>query len=507
MVQNLKLSIMTLGVVAFMVGTDFTGALLLVPPIENEYSVDITTSQWVLNIYALTFSVVLAAGGRLGDMYGRRHLMMAGLSIFFVASLCCLFAPTISLLIAARALQGIGAACIWPNLLAQSTILVEEEKRGFVMGLILAGVTTGNVVGPLISGVSVSMGDWRLFFLINVLLAVLSLLFAQRFLPKEPPTLVNERVDYAGMAVLGIAIMALLAALDVGADWGWGTPPILGLFALSAILLIAFPFIERRVADPMVPPTLMRRREFLLALSMNALIIPAVFLAFLYFPQYMQKTMGWTVLESSFGVLPLMVPLAIGSILSGRLYQPVGPKRLMLIGYVLVSFGSATLLFLTPSWGYWALLPAMLLIGIGGAFAVSAAGAAAVGSVPPARAGVAGALSFMVHLSFGAMGVAAGTAIMYVTSRRSLADGLAKADIAISPTDQAALNAASPTSDAVRQILASHSTETVHTIQTVVVDAFANGLSHAYWLALATALLGIVAAIAIDERKLKAQAS
>ena len=460
MERDTKLAIATLMVMAFTIGTDFTGALLLVTAIERELSADITTTQWVLNIYALTFGVMMVTGGRLGDMYGHRHQIMIGAAIFLVASIGCFLAPGIGWLIVARAVQGIGAALLWPCVLALGTTIVDADKRGLAMGLILAGITGGNVVGPLIAGIATWLGDWRLFFLFNCLTAVLSIVLVLRFLKKETPGKVHERVDFAGMAVLGIALLALLYGLDVGADWGWTSLPLVGLLVLGAVFFVAFPFVEYRVKEPLLPPSLMRNREFLLVLSTNGLLIPSVFIAFLYFPQFMQRTMGWSVLESSFGMVPLMVLLSVGSLLGGRLYAPVGPKRLLLAGYALVVLAGAWIIvFLKPTSSYVALLPPMLLMGLGATLCVGTAGTAAVSAVPPARAGVAGGLSFMVHLCLGALGVAGATAIM--------------------------------------------SADTAGVAQAGMSAAFAVGMSHAYWLAAALALLGIVVVLAIDEKNLQ----
>lgn len=458
--KETRLAIMTLMIAALTIGTDFTGALLLVTPIEREFKVDITTTQWVLNVYALTFGIFMVTGGRLGDMYGHRRQILIGVAIFLAASISCLAAPSIGWLIGSRAVQGIGAALIWPCVLALGTTSVDEDKRGLAVGLILAGVTSGNVVGPLMAGVVTSIGDWRLFFLVNTVMAVLTAALVLRFLKKESPGKIDERVDVSGMAVLGFALLALLYGLDVGADWGWTAPTLIGLFVVSAVLFVAFPFVESRVRDPLVPPSLMRNREFVLALATNGLLIPALFVAFLYFPQYMQKTMGWSVLAASAGMLPLMVLLSVGSVLGGRLYEPIGPKRLLLAGYALVAVGAATIVFFMPSWGYVAILPAMILMGLGATLCVGTAGTAAVSAVPPSRAGVAGGLSFMVHLCIGALGVAGATAIMNAETAGAAQAGLDK--------------------------------------------AFAAGMSHAYWLTTALAILGIAVAAAIDEEKLQA---
>lgn len=449
--------------VAFMVGTDFTGALLLVTPIEKEYATNITTTQWVLNIYALTFAMFMVAGGRFGDMYGRRRLMLIGLAIFLLGSLGCFLAPSIGLLIAARGLQGIGAAIIWPSLLALGANAADKDERGLAIGLVLAGVTTGNVAGPLISGVVISIGDWRLFFLANVAMAVLAALLMWRIQPNDPRGHGEDRIDYFGMAVLSAAILTLLYGLDVGADWGWTSLGLVGLLTTSLILFLSFPFVEMRATNPMIPLSMMWDRQFILALLTNGLIIPAVFIAFLYFPQYLQITLGWSVLQSSFGIMPLMMLGVFGAVFAGRFYNTFGPRRLLVVGSSVTALGCLWVaLLLDPSWGYLALVPAMLLVGGGASICVGPAGTLAVSAAGPERSALAGGLSFMVHLVLGALGVAGATAIMYAT--QSAGGGDANA--------QAAL--------------------------------FASGMSRAYWLPLIAAVLGILVAAAINEKKLRA---
>ncbi|MTI42667.1 MFS transporter [Roseibium hamelinense] len=494
----------TLMIVAFTIGTDFTGALLLVPAIETELGADITTTQWVLNIYALTFSMFMVTGGRLGDTHERRRILLIGLVIFVIASIGCFTAPSVGVLIASRALQGFGAGMIWPSILAFGATNSSEDQRGFVMGLILAGVTMGNVIGPLIGGVSVSMGDWRLFFVVNALFSAIAALMVLRVLPKQPPQTHNEPIDVFGILVLSAAILALLYALDAGAGWGWGSAVIIGLFSASFVLFVAFPFVERFVKDPVLPPQMLHNREFLLALSLNALLMPAVFVAFLYFPQFLQKMLGWSVLQASFGMIPLMLPLAVGSIIAGNFYKPVGPKRLLFAGYALVALGCLWVVFMNPSWGYFAVLPAMLLMGFGAPLAVSTAGTATVSSVAASRAGVAGGLSFMFHLAYGAIGVAVATAIMAVSSEGQIRAGLKEAGLSLSNTAIDVLASGPASSSAAKSALSGFNASDIDKIQSLIHSAFASGMSLAYWPALASAVAGLLVIAALDESKLHA---
>lgn len=498
------LGIATLMVTAFTIGTDFTGALLLVPSIESDLAADITTTQWVLNIYALSFAMFMVTGGRLGDTHDRRRVLLIGLGLFVVASIGCLLAPDIGFLIAARAVQGLGAALVWPSIIALGATNATEDQRGLVMGLILAGVTSGNVIGPLIGGVASYFGDWRLFFLVNALLGGIAALLVMRLIARQPPQAENEQIDYTGIAILSSAILALLFVLDVGADWGWGSLPIIGILCISLVLFFMFPFVEGRVADPLLPPQLLRNREFMLTLWLNALMVPAFFVAFLYFPQFMQKTLGWSVLASSFGMIPLMLPLAVGSIIAGNFYKPFGPKRLLFAGYTLVSLGCATVIFLPFTWGYYTILPAMLLIGFGAPLAVGTSGTAVVSAVAAPRAGLAGGLSFMLHLAYGAIGVAVATAIMYGTGLTRVQNALKQAGISLSPADLSVLNAGSAKAAAAGDVLARYSTEDADKIRSILSESFAAGMSLAYWPVLLSTLIGLFVIAAIDEAKLHA---
>ncbi|MEM9423141.1 MAG: MFS transporter, partial [Pseudomonadota bacterium] len=266
-------------------------------------------------------------------------------------------------------------------------------------------------------------------------------------------------VDFVGISVLGLAILALLYALDVGVDWGWTSMGIIALLVLSALLFAAFPWTEGKMTHPLVPPDLLRDPQFLLILVTSGLLMAAVFSAFLYFPQFFQKTMGWSVLQASFGMIPIMALLSVGSAFAGRLYEPFGPRRLLIVGYIMIVIGALTVIFMDSAWGYFAVLPAMLLFGFGATLVVGPAGTAIVSAVPPERAGVASALSFMFHLVAGAVGVAGVTVIV-----NSYIAGAAAPDQA---------------------------------------QAMASGISDAYWLPIVFATVGLLAACAIDEKRLR----
>lgn len=495
--------VIALMVTGFGIGIDFTGALILVPAIENSFDADITSTQWVLNIYALFFAMTMVAGGRLGDMFGHRKMMIIGLSIFLFSSVMCFVSPSLDFLIAARALQGIGAGCVWPCTLAfGATKISRPEHRAMIMGMILAGVTAGNVFGPLISGAAVNFGDWRLFFLANVVFSTISMITALILMERETQHKQGEHIDFAGMGILSFAVLLLLYGLDIGADWGWTSVPLLMLFFVSAALFFLFPMVEKRVKEPLLLPQMMQNREFRITLGLNMFNVSAAFVGLLYFPQYMQKVLGWSVFESAIGLAPLTLLLAVGSIVSGTLYNDFGPKRLLFWGYLIATLGALSIVVLPAGLGYFQILPGMAMIGLGATLTVGPSGTAAVCAVKPERAGLVGGLSFMTHLVYGAVSVAIATAIMYVISLSSLSKQLTADGINMSETDQKAINGGTLATDTARAVMEKLSSEEAEKVKSAISAAFDEGMNMAFVFAAVSVSVGIVLAMMLDEEKL-----
>ncbi|WP_171212559.1 MFS transporter [Ruegeria sp. HKCCA5426] len=498
------IKVIALMVTGFGIGIDFTGALILVPAIENSFDADITSTQWVLNIYALFFAMTMVAGGRMGDMFGHRRMMLIGLSIFLFSSVMCFVSPSLDFLIASRALQGIGAGCVWPCTLAfGATKVSKPEHRAMIMGLILAGVTTGNVFGPMISGMAVSFGDWRMFFLANVVFSTISMVTALVLMERETQHKKDEHLDFAGMGLLSFAVLLLLYGLDVGADWGWTSVPLLMLFFVSAVLFFFFPMVEKRVKEPLLMPQMMQNREFRITLGLNMFNVSAAFVGLLYFPQYMQKVLGWSVFHSALGLAPLTVLLAVGSIVSGTLYNDFGPKRLLFWGYLIATVGAVSIVVMPSGLGYFQILPGMAMIGLGATLTVGPSGTAAVCAVKPERAGLVGGLSFMTHLVYGAISVACATAIMYVTSLSSLGKRLSADGINMSEADQRAINGGTLTTDSAKAVMSKLSSAEAESVKSAIATAFDTGMNMAFVFAAISVSVGVVLATMLDEDKLR----
>lgn len=401
---------------AVMIGMDFTGAASVVTSIENDFGTDLTTTQWILTLYVLTFGMGIVTGGKLGDIFGHRRVLLIGLVIFVVASAAIALAPEVWLAIGARGVQGVGGALIWPSIVAISFNSVPPAMSSVAVGLVLGGAGFGNAVGPFVAGVSAEFLIWQVLFWVNLPIAALVAVLVLAYVPRVAAREGREPLDLRGIAVLSAGLFALMFALDIGASEGWTSPEVLALFVGSAALVVAFVLLEPRARDPLVPPRLMRDRSFVAALLANGLLVPVWFSAFLYIPQYLVKSLDFSAFLGAVGLVPAMTLFAILSPVSGRFYQALGPRRLIAIGYVATALAGLNFAIAQPEWGYAGVLPGMVLLGIGSGVAIASAGTAAVSAVPAEESGVAGGLSFMVHLVFGGIGVAIGTALFTVVA-------------------------------------------------------------------------------------------
>lgn len=243
----LGLSAMALAVLV--IANDFTALSVALPAIEADFHADVTTVQWIISGYALIFGVLIVTGGRLADMFGRRRVFFLGSTIFALFSVLGGLAADAWMLLGARGAMGVGGALMWPAILGMTYALTPPGRAGLAGGLILGAAGFGNAVGPLLGGVLTDALSWRWIFFLNLPIAAFAVLVTWRVVPPEKPDQADRRIDYGGVAILSIGLFALLLALDLGVDLGWTSPRIVGLFAASAVSLVAFALVERRAGD------------------------------------------------------------------------------------------------------------------------------------------------------------------------------------------------------------------------------------------------------------------
>ena len=287
-----------MGIAVVVIANDFSAINVALPTMEKDFDTNINTIQWVVNAYALTFGVMIVTGGRLADMFGRRNAFFLGTAIFASMSALGGAAQTETWLIATRTLMGIGGALMWPAILGMTYALLPEDKAGLAGGIIIGAAGLGNAIGPLIGGVLTDALSWRWIFFLNVPISAFAVLVTYRLVKVVEPDPGEQRIDYPGIAAISVGLVSLLVALDQIDDWGFGDPRVIGLLALSAILLVAFVPIERRAGSHALVPRAVMANESFRASCLAILLMSATFFAaLLYLPQFMQHQLGYSPLR------------------------------------------------------------------------------------------------------------------------------------------------------------------------------------------------------------------
>jgi EmrB/QacA subfamily drug resistance transporter len=407
----------------FVVANDFTAPSVALPAIERGFHIDVSTVQWTINAYALWFGVLTVTGGRLADLLGRRRVFVAGACVFAFFSAVSALAPSVGVLIVARALMAFGGAMMWPATLGMTYAILPEARRGLAGGLILGVVGLGNAVGPLIGGVLTVELGWRYIFALNVPIAATAIAIVLHTVPESRDLSGERRFDWLGMALLSSALIALLLALDQVSRWGWGDPRVIALLVASAVLIVILVPRERRAGEwALLPGDVAGNREFRSAMAAVLLMSMTFFTALVYLPQFMEKLLGYSALRAGAGMLPLMIMFGGTSFAAARFYERLGPKPVVVAGAACIPAGMLSLSFVQADSSYFVLVPGMVLLGIGTGLFYSAAFTAAVSSLRPERASLASGVLYMFQVAGGSVGLGIATTIV-----ASAAGGEAKA--------------------------------------------------------------------------------
>jgi EmrB/QacA subfamily drug resistance transporter len=414
-------ALVAMGLGIFVIANDFTALAVVVVDIENDLGSTLNRAQWVINAYTVVFGVLIVTGGRLADLLGRRRVFLLGATVFATFSLLGGLAPNIELLIAARALMGIGGAMMWPAVLGMTFGLLPAEKAGLAGGLVLGVAGLGNAAGPLIAGVLTDFLDWRWVFFINLPIALAAIIITRRNV-SESRAGGPVGIDYLGIVTLSAAVILVLIALDVGTAEGFGDPLVLVMMVVGLLLLAVFAFVERRTgAAALVPRRVTASVQFTSAV-LSVMAMSVVFFAVLVFvPQLAEKDQGWSALEAGAGLLPLMLLFAGMSFLAGRLYNRLGARVVVSSGAACLTLGVLWLAFTIGS-SYALLVPGLVVMGTGVGLYYSAITTAAVTAVPAADNSLAGGIVYMAQIAGGSIGIGLNTAI--VLSADTLADGI-----------------------------------------------------------------------------------
>jgi EmrB/QacA subfamily drug resistance transporter len=409
-VRNRWLALYVLCLGDLMIVLDTTIVNVALPSIRADLGFTEASLAWVVNAYLLTFGGFLLLAGRLGDLYGQRRLFLIGIALFTVASLACGLANTKGLLVAARAVQGIGGAIVSSIVLALLMILfqapAERAKAMGVVGFVLSG---GGAAGVLLGGALTDALSWHWIFLVNLPVGVAVYVLCLRLLPPDAE-LKTGKLDIAGAVTITLSLMLAVYAIVNGNQEGWTSGQTLGMLAGAIALLAVFLVLESRVSAPLMPLGLWRIGNVASANVSGILLAGAMFAWFFLSALYLQRVLGYDPLEVGWAFLPATIIWGLASLfLSDKLVMRFGIKVPLVAGMLL--YTAVLLLFArAPVDGnFWVdVLPGMLLIGIAGGITFNPILLAAMGSVKPSESGLA---SGIVNTSF-MMGGALGLAIL-----------------------------------------------------------------------------------------------
>ncbi|MGW0766192.1 MFS transporter [Streptomyces sp. NPDC002676] len=384
---------------------DSTVVNVALPHIGRDLGASLTALQWTVNAYMVTLAGLILLGGSLGDRYGRRRIFVLGVVWFAAASLLCGLAPTSGVLIAARALQGIGGALLTPGSLALIQASFHPDDRSRAVGLWSGFGGIGAAVGPFLGGWLVDGPGWRWVFLLNVPLAVLCVPVALRHVPESADPRAHGRFDVLG-AALGALALALLTYALIEARGGSLAVAVTALAGLAAA--VAFVVVERRRPDPMLPPDIFASRQFT-AVNLVTLCVYAAFGGFFFLTALqLQVVAGYSALAAGTALLPTTALMLLFSSRSGALADRTGPRLPLTVGPLLCAVALLLMLRVGPHAHYLAdVLPALLVMGAGMVILVAPLTATVLASVDTARAGLASGINNAAARAAGLIAVAA----------------------------------------------------------------------------------------------------
>jgi EmrB/QacA subfamily drug resistance transporter len=361
------------------------------PTLVRDLNTDFATIQWVVLSYLLTMATLMLSIGRLGDMIGKKPIYTAGFVVFTVGSALCGLAQTVYWLIAFRVLQAIGAAMTLSLGAAIVTEAFPAKERGRALGLIGTTVSLGVIIGPTIGGVMIKALSWHWIFFVNLPVGIIGTLMAWRFVPNFKP-LGRQRFDYWGAITLFTSLLALLLALTLGQQLGFGDRRIFLLLAVWLVFLIIFLIIEIRTAQPMIDLKIFQNILFRVNLITGFLTFVAIAGIFILLPFYLEDVLKYNTQQVGFMLAVIPVGLGTCAPIAGALSDRFGTRPISVLGLVILLVGYLALTGLsteTTTWGY---VLRLLPIGIGMGIFQSPNNSAIMGTVPRERLGVASGL-------------------------------------------------------------------------------------------------------------------
>ena len=423
-----RTKILTLGAMCFalfMAMLDNTVVNVALPTIQGHFGSGVSGLQWVIDGYTLVFAAFMLTGGTLGDLYGRKRVFLIGLTIFTAGSLLAALAPSLNILIAGRAVQGLGAAALLPGTLSILTQTFPDPKeRAQAIG-IWAGVSgMALALGPIVGGALVDSLGWQSVFFLNIPIGVVAFIVASRVV-KESKNPEGRHLDLAGQVLAVVGLGTLTYALIEANNLGWTSPTIIGLFATAAIATGLFIWVELRSSSPMLQLSFFKNRTFAAAATVAGLVSFGMFGVFFFLTLFLQNVEGYSAFQAGLRSLPMTAAIIVMAPTAGWLAGRIGPRIPMAVGLAIVGVGMLLMERITPGMPYGQLWWNLTLLGVGMGLVMTPMTAAVMGAVPRARAGMASATSNASREVGGVFGIALLGAIVTHWFAKDLRNALA----------------------------------------------------------------------------------
>ena len=398
------LAVLCLSLLAIVIDNTIVNVAL--PTLASDLQADLAELQWVVDAYTLVFAGLLLLAGALGDRFGRRRTLLAGLAVFGIASGFAAYAGEVNGLIVARAVMGAGAAFIMPATLSLLiSVFSDARERTMAIGIWAATAGLGVALGPVVGGFLLDHFWWGSIFVVNVPLTALALVAGGRLLPESRDP-VARRIDWTGAGLSGVGLVAFVWAVIEAPSKGWTSAPVLAAGALAAVTLTAFVVWQRRVEEPLLDVRLFENPRFTAASSTIMVLFFALFGFLFLSTQYLQFVLGYSPSAAGVRILPYAGAMIVCAPLSSWLVRLLGTKRVVTTGMLLFATGLAVAATVTTGTGYMRLGIALLLMGAGMGLAGAPATESIMGSLPPERANIGSAVNDTTRELGGALGVA-----------------------------------------------------------------------------------------------------
>jgi EmrB/QacA subfamily drug resistance transporter len=386
------------------IGMDNTILNVTLPTLARDLGATGSELQWMVDAYILVFAGLLLTMGALGDRFGRKLALNAGLLIFVAGSVASAFAGSANVLIASRAAMGIGGALIMPSTLSIITNVFPPKERGRAIGVWAGVAGLGIVLGPVIGGWLLENFWWGSVFLVNVPVVAVAILAGWRLVPESRDPRATP-LDPVGAGLSIAALVSLVYGIIEAPAHGWTDPLILGFFGIAAVLSVAFIWWERRVEHPMLRMEFFRNPRFSAASGAITMVFFALFGSVFLLTQHLQFVLGYTPLQAGFRILPVAA-LIVAAPLSARLVESIGTKVVVFVGLLTVATGLWLLSTVEITTGYGLVAASLAVLGTGMGFTMAPATESIMGSLPLAKAGVGSAMNDTTRMVGGALGVA-----------------------------------------------------------------------------------------------------